>query len=214
MISRRRFQAMAAGAAAFGLATRGGQALAAGPVKKDPYAPIHNADDQFTQPWFLDSFLEFSDDLEEASANGKRFAIMWELNGCPYCRETHLVNFSVPEIQDYIQANFEIIQVNLIGSRDVTDFDGTAISEKKLALKNKVRFTPTIQFFPETLEQVKSSPGPGGEIARMPGYFKPFYFLSMFQFVKDKAYEKQDFRSYLKAKIQAFREAGKPLPSW
>ena len=75
---------------------------------------------------------------------------MWELRGCPYCRETHLVNFARPDIEDYIKSNFEVLQLNIIGSRKVTDFDGTEISEKALAAKYGVRFTPTFQFFPES----------------------------------------------------------------
>ena len=52
----------------------------------------------YREPWFLESFLELADDLAAAAENKKRFAIMWELRGCPYCRETHLVNFAKPEI--------------------------------------------------------------------------------------------------------------------
>ena len=107
-------------------------------------------DGLYRQPWFLESFLELADDLDGATKAGKRFAVMWELRGCPYCKETHLVNFARPEIEDYIKANFEILQLNIVGSRKVTDFDGTEISEKALAAKYGVRFTPTFQFFPET----------------------------------------------------------------
>src|SRR4030095_13997176 len=107
-------------------------------------------DGLYRQPWFLESFLELSDDLVGAANSGKRFAVMWELRGCPYCRETHLVNFARPDIADYVKANFDILQLNIIGSRKVTDFDGTEISEKALAAKYGVRFTPTVQFFPES----------------------------------------------------------------
>src|SRR4051794_13150128 len=58
----------------------------------------------YRQPWFLESLLELSDDLEAAAKSGKRFAIMWELRGCPYCHETHLVNFARSAIDDYIKA--------------------------------------------------------------------------------------------------------------
>ena len=64
---------------------------------------------------------------------GKRFVIMWELKGCPYCKETHFVNFARADISDYIKANFEVLQLNIIGSRKVTDFDGSELSEKELA---------------------------------------------------------------------------------
>ena len=43
-----------------------------------------------------------------------------------------------------------MLQLNIIGSRKVTDFDGSELSEKALAAKYSVRFTPTFQFFPRT----------------------------------------------------------------
>src|ERR1041384_472479 len=112
--------------------------------------PTLTEDGLYRQPWFLESFLELPDDLQGAANLGKRFAIMWELRGCPYCRETHLVNFARPDIEAYIKENFEILQLNIIGSRKVTDFDGAEMTEKVLAAKYGVRFTPTLQFFPES----------------------------------------------------------------
>ena len=90
-------------------------------------------DGLYREPWFVESLLELPDDLASATKSGKRFAIMWELRGCPYCRETHLVNFARADIADYIKANFDVLQLNIIGSRNVTDFDGTEMSEKALA---------------------------------------------------------------------------------
>ena len=104
-------------------------------------AAILTDDGLYRQPWFLESFLELGDDLQGATGAGKRFAIMWELRGCPYCRETHLVNFARPDIEDYVKTNFEVLQLNIIGSRKVTDFDGKEITEKALAAKYAVRFT-------------------------------------------------------------------------
>ncbi|MEJ2436285.1 MAG: thioredoxin family protein, partial [Pseudolabrys sp.] len=102
------------------------------------------------EPWFLQSFLDLNDDLASTTKEGKRFVIMWELRGCPYCRETHQVNFGQKRIVDYIKANFEVLQLNIIGDRKVTDFDGKELSEKALAAKYGIRFTPTFQFFRDT----------------------------------------------------------------
>src|SRR6516162_3747707 len=120
--------------------------------------PILTDDGLYKQPWFLESFLDLSDDLEGARKEGKRFVIMWELRGCPYCKETHLVNFAQPRIADYVKTNFEVLQLNIIGSRKVTDFDGTELSEKELAAKYAVRFTPTFQFFGEKVATLRSLP--------------------------------------------------------
>ena len=162
-------------------------------------APILTDDGLYKEPWFLESFLELADDLEGAHKEGKRFAVMWELRGCPYCKETHFVNFARHDIADYIKANFEVLQLNIIGSRKVTDFDGAELSEKALAAKYNVRFTPTFQFFPERAAPLKALPPQKREVARLPGYMRPDDFLAMFRYVREKAYESKSFRDYVKA---------------
>jgi thioredoxin-related protein len=152
----------------------------------------------YRQPWFLDSFLELSDDLEGAAKAGKRFAVMWELRGCPYCRETHLVNFARPDIEMFVRENFDVLQLNIVGARKVKDFDGTEIPEKALAAKYGVRFTPTVQFFPETLAGLDGKAPEKREVARAPGYLRPDDFLALFRFVREKAYETKSFREYVR----------------
>ena len=157
------------------------------------------ADGLYKEPWFLDSFLNLADDLEDAHKAGKRFVISWELKGCPYCKETHLVNFAQPRISNYIKANFEVLQLNIIGSLKVTDFDGEALPEKELAKKYNVRFTPTFQFFAERAGPLKDLAPQKREVARTQGYLRPEDFLASFRFVRDKAYENGSFRDFLKS---------------
>jgi len=161
--------------------------------------PTLTADGLYREPWFLESFLDLRDDLQSTTKEEKRFVIMWELKGCPYCKETHFVNFAQKRISDYIKANFEILQLNIIGSLPVTDFDGEQLSEKKLAAKYGVRFTPTFQFFQSDLAAMKALPPRKREVARAPGYLRPNDFLAMFRFVREKAYEKGSFRDFLKS---------------
>lgn len=161
--------------------------------------PILTDDGLYKQPWFLESFLDLGDDLEDAAKQGKRFVVMWELKGCPYCKETHFVNFAQPRIADYVKTNFEVLQLNIIGSRKVTDFDGAELAEKELAAKYAVRFTPTFQFFGEKAATLKTLPPAEREVARSPGYMLPDDFLAMFRYVREKAYESKSLRDYLKA---------------
>jgi thioredoxin-related protein len=164
-----------------------------------PAQPILTDDGLYKEPWFLESFLELGDDLETAHGEGKRFAIMWELKGCPYCKETHFVNFARPDISDYIKTNFEVLQLNIIGARKVTDFDGAELGEKELARKYGVRYTPTFQFFPERAGPLKALAPDKREVARAPGYLRPDDFLALFRFVREKAYERETFRDFLKS---------------
>ena len=149
--------------------------------------------------WFLDSFLIMGEDMADAHANGKRFVVFWELKGCPYCKETHRVNLAQPKILDFVKSNFNVLQLNIIGSRIVTDFDGEELSEKDLAKKWQVRFTPTIQFFDDDADAAMGKSGRESEVARIPGYFKPGHFLAMFEYVEQKAYDKQKFHEYVRA---------------
>lgn len=190
-LSRRRFQQLAlAGVAAISMRP---QLSLADALKLTDDGLIY-------QSWFLESFLILQEDLAEAQAQNKRFAIFWELKGCPYCKETHRVNLAKPEILDFVKSNFAVLQLNIIGSKIVTDFDGEELSERDLARKWGVKFTPTIQFFTDDVASAKGRSGRKSEVARIPGYFKPNHFDAMFRYVYDKAYEKQKFHEYLRAK--------------
>jgi thioredoxin-related protein len=179
-----------------------GAAAVAGLVPAPLWAEeaVLTEDGLYRQPWFIESFLELGDDLETTRKTGKRFAVMWELRGCPYCKETHVVNFARPDIADYVRINFDILQLNIIGSRKVTDFDGEELGEKQLAAKYGVRFTPTILFFPESADGLKAKAPREREATRSVGYLVPDEFLAMFRYVRDNAYATQTFRDYLKAR--------------
>ena len=151
------------------------------------------------QPWFIDSLLELPDDLAAATASKKRFAILWELRGCPYCTKMHEINFAKPEIESFVKERFDVLQLNFIGSREVTDFDGQKLSEKRLAAKYGIRGTPTFQFFPDDPAALTGKKPWDREVARMQGYFEPAPFLGTFRYVAQRAYEKGSLSDFLKA---------------
>jgi len=109
------------------------------------------------------------------------------------------VNFARPDIEEFVKANFDILQLNILGARKVTDFDGAEISEKALAAKYGIRFTPTVQFFPDKTEGLSAQPPEKREVARAAGYLRPDDFLAMFRYVREKEYERRSFRDYVKA---------------
>jgi len=152
----------------------------------------------YQQLWFENTFFDLRQDLKEASAQGKRLVIFWEQRGCPYCKATHVTNLRIPKIVNYLKSNFYVLRLNLWGSINVTDFDGKVLSEKDLARKYAILFTPTIQFFPETLKIVNNKPGHKAEVMRVPGYFKPFEFYFLFRYIKEKGYEQEpSFQAWL-----------------
>lgn len=153
-------------------------------------APKLSEDGLYQQPWFVQSLLDLRDDFRAATDSGKTFAVLWELRNCPWCKMLHTVNFAHSEIAAYTRDNFDIVQLNWIGARPVTDFDGTEQSEKALAAKWEVQGTPTLHFF------IPSETHLAREAGRTM-YLKPGEFLEMLRFVRAKAYEEMPFDQWL-----------------
>ena len=152
-----------------------------------------------TQDWFIqDSFLELADDAQNAIDGGKRLVVMWELKGCPYCAETHRVNFQDERIVAYMKQHFDVLQLNYIGSKRVTDFQGEELSEKEMGKRYAVRYTPTIQFFPDDITGLEDIKAMDREIFRISGYVKPDHFYAMLTYVAEGHYKEMSIGEFFK----------------
>jgi thioredoxin-related protein len=159
--------------------------------------------------WMRDTFKDLREDLEEANAEGKRLMLLVEQRGCIYCEKMHKEVFPRPEIADYIRENFFVVQINLHGDVEVTDFDGESLTEKQATRKWALLFTPSILFLPESVEDGQTASG--AAVALMPGAFGPGTTLDMLTWVREKRYEldgEEDFQRY-HARMIAERAATK-----
>ena len=158
---------------------------------------LHKAD------WMRDTFKDLTEDLEEANAEGKRLLIMFEQRGCVYCRKMHEEVFVAPEIDASLTDDFFVVQMNLHGDIEVTDFDGEILSEKDMARKWGVLFTPSMYFMPEKVPE--GSTAASAAVAMMPGAFGKGTTLDMLTWVKEKRYlldNGEDFQRYHARRIQ------------
>ncbi len=128
------------------------------------------------QPWIKVSFLDLKEDTEEAKAKGKGLGIIFEQPGCGSCKKLHEVNFAKPKLVKYITDNFDVLQINLYGDNEVTDFNGKVVSESKFAESMRVNFTPTTLFLDAN----------GKELFRMPGFFREKFYKNGYEYVVDK----------------------------
>lgn len=161
------------------------------------------------QPWMRTTFKDLQEDLEEANAEDKRLVLFFEQRGCIYCRQMHEEVFSDPKISDYIEENYFVVQLNLHGDTEVTDFDGEALSEKDMARKWRILFTPTLMFMPEEVPEDQSAAE--AAVATMPGAFGKGTTIDMFTWVAEKRYDMdngEDFQRYHARRIQE-RDNGK-----
>ena len=171
---------------------RGGAGLAAAAlVPGRAAAKARQGDDGlYTQDWYVEGFLDLPEDFAAARAKGRTFALQWSQRGCVYCKELHTAYFADPAIEAPIRDAFDIVHLDLFGAREVTFLDGTRLSEKALGQRERVRATPTFQFFAE----VNGAPK---EVARMPGLLPRKEFSALFRYVAQGAYRDGPFDAWL-----------------
>lgn len=169
-------------------------------------------DGLFKEDFLIDSFLEFGDDLSDAAAEGKHLMVLIEQEGCPYCRELHRVNFKRPEIVELLNEHFVVVQLDLYGSRGTIDFDGEEMEERALVGKWGAAFTPTTFIF--TADKDGSTSFRDALSFGMPGYLKPFHYITSLEYVVSGAYKETDFQRFLKEKVIQMQEKGLDIDMW
>lgn len=160
-------------------------------------------DGLYKTAWLRDTFKDLREDLEEANSEGKRLVLFFEQRGCIYCKKMHEEVFSDATFSQYIQDNFFVVQLNLYGDTEVTDFDGEVLSEKDMARKWNVLFTPTIMFIAESVDE--GAIASQSTVAVMPGAFGLGTSTDMFTWVVERRYAMENgegFQRYHARRIQ------------
>ena len=160
----------------------------AGPPKGDDGLP--------KTEWMRETFKDLREDLEEANAEGKRLLLLLEQRGCIYCDKMFNEVFPHEEIDQMIKDNYFVVQINLHGSTEITDFDGETLTEAKMARKWGMLFTPTMIFMSKEVGEDKTAPQ--AAVAMVPGAFGPYTTYNMLQWVLEEGYNnpEEDFQRY------------------
>lgn len=173
-----------------------------------PFAAAQENGGLHHEDWFAVTFKDVREDMETARADGKRLALIVEQHGCIYCRKLHEEVLSDPEVRDYIKANYMVVQLNMFGDDEVTDLDGTALSEKEMSRRWGLVFTPTVIFMPDSIPEGGTAIQAAVQV--MPGAFGKWTTLDMFTWVRDKGYEGEEhFQKYHARHIEELRAAGR-----
>ncbi|MDY3200381.1 MAG: thioredoxin fold domain-containing protein [Arcobacter sp.] len=138
--------------------------------------------------WFKESFLDIKEDIEEAEAKNKHYMIFMDLEGCPYCAKMLKESFiNENKTSDFIKKYFDVIELNVKGSREVTWDENTTLTEKELAEKLEIQYSPTILFFDDKKEI----------IVRVNGYRNPSDFKYILEYVQGEHYKKMSLTEYV-----------------
>ena len=63
--------------------------------------------------WFRNLFLDIREDLEEATAGGRRPMLYFYQDGCPYCKKLLQDNFAQAAIAEKTRKSFDVIAINM-----------------------------------------------------------------------------------------------------
>ena len=138
--------------------------------------------------WFKLSFLDLKDSLADAKQAGKRGVIVYfHRHDCAYCKAQLEVNWGSQDIADYTRKYFDVIAIDVLGARTVTDFNGKTYTEKAYAAHMKTDFTPSHLFYNTQ----------GELVLRLPGFRPPYQFRAALEFTADAHYKHDTFADYL-----------------
>jgi thioredoxin-related protein len=143
--------------------------------------------------WFVETFLDFREDVADAAREDKRLLVYFGQDGCPYCKLLMQTTFTETRIVDKVRRRFVPIALNLWGDREVTWVDGRRMSEKELGRRLGVQFTPTLLFFNEKADVV----------LRLNGYQPPHRMDASLDYVAAKQETKQSYADYMQRATQA-----------
>lgn len=138
--------------------------------------------------WFKSSFLDIGEDIEEATESDKHVMLFMDLNGCPYCTRMLKESFiEESETKKFIQNHFDVININVKGSREVAWDEDTTFTEKEFATKLKVQYSPTIIF----LDKKKNI------VVKINGYRSAKNFKDILEYVNGKYYKNMKLGEFL-----------------
>jgi len=143
--------------------------------------------------WFKESFLDIAEDVAEAADTDKHVLLFLHLNGCPYCYKMVEENLKYAPYTDFIRQHFDVIALNIRGDREVALNAQTSLTEKALAAKLKVNYTPTVVFLNSDNKTV----------ARLNGYRSVADFKHVLDYVQQKAYLKTGLADFIDARKSA-----------
>ncbi len=139
--------------------------------------------------WFETSFLDLRDDLQVATgAHRKRgLVVYFHQEDCAYCQALIETNFGSEDISRYTQRYFDVVSIDIWGSREVVDPGGVVLTERDYAVREQTNFTPSLIFYDAD----------GNQALRLRGYYPPYRFRAALEYVADGHYRQESFPDYL-----------------
>lgn len=141
--------------------------------------------------WFTPSLLDVKDEIAEAARQGKRVMVYFGQDGCPYCKALMQGTFAPGPIADKTRQHFVALAINIWGDAQASWLDGVPTTEKALARRLGVQFTPTLLFFDTD----------GRLVLRLNGYLPPERFTHVLDWVIERRDRELSLAEFMAARM-------------
>ncbi|WGZ94150.1 MAG: thioredoxin fold domain-containing protein [Candidatus Thiothrix putei] len=115
--------------------------------------------------WFKQPPANLPHNITTATRNNKQIILYFYQDSCPFCAKLLKHDFGNPDIANKTRQYFEVIPINMKGTKPVTDISGTVLNEADFAAEKDVLATPVLLFLDEA----------GTEVLRVNGYYPSPY---------------------------------------
>ena len=180
--------ATAVAIAAAATAVQGGDAATDGDSKALVFDDTPHPGRRNLPDWFATSFLDLREDLTEAvDIRGKDGVVVYfHQDDCPYCEAFLDNNLTRPDVLAYVRAHFDVVALDVWGSRPIVDMTGREQTEREFAVREDLNFTPSFLIYDAS----------GEEALRLRGYHPPYRFRAALEYVVDGHYRRESLRRY------------------
>lgn len=146
--------------------------------------------------FFDETFGNLQEDLETAQEDGKLGVfIFFHMEECPFCHRMKSTIMNQPKVIEHFRQHFLNFSIDIEGSNQMVNFDGTEGTAQFLAEKHyRVRATPVMMIFDLNGKPILKYTGPTRTEQE---------FMWLADYVIEQAYQKTSFTRYKRAKKQA-----------
>lgn len=145
--------------------------------------------------FFDETFGNLQEELETAKEDGKQgIFLFFQMDDCPFCHRMETTILNQPDVIKFYKKHFMNFSIDIEGSNEMTDFDGTTGTSQQLSEKKyRVRATPVLMFFDLTGKPILRYTGPTRTKQE---------FMLMGQYIIDGAYKTMRFTKYKRAHLK------------
>jgi thioredoxin-related protein len=138
---------------------------------------------------FFSPFLgDLRAELDDAKRAGRKgVVVMYHFEACPYCKRMKDEVLLRRDVQEGYRKDFVALAIDTRGAQPITGLDGRTHPESAFAREQKVRGTPTFDFFGADGERLYRHVG---------GIFDPAEFLLLGRYVASGAHRTLSFAQY------------------